>query len=131
MERDTFVHAGRLYNQLINQTQDLSGFGNSVPINPKGLQVIQVGDKELDRYRQAHLPGAIYLDTSAFERAPSWNLIPDGRLEQALLAHGIHSDRPVVLYGRDRLAVSRAALVLLYAGVRDVRVFWGGVADLE
>ncbi len=33
----------------------------------------------------------------------------------------------IVLYGRDRLAVSRAALVLLYAGVREVRVFWGGI----
>ena len=128
MHRETFVYAGWLYNQIANFTSDLAGFGNSVPTNPQGLTVIQVGDKEPDRYRERHLPGAIYLDTNTFEHAPSWNIIPDGQLEQALLAHGIHSDSLIVLYGRDRLAVSRAALVLLYAGVRDVRVFWGGLA---
>jgi molybdopterin synthase sulfurtransferase len=117
MQKETFVYAGGLYNHLMNDTQD-----------PQDLQVVQAGDKELDQYRKGHLPGAIYLDTNSFERAPSWNVILDSQLEQALLAHGIHCDRPVVLYGRDRLAVSRAALVLLYAGVCDVRVLWGGVA---
>ncbi len=112
-----FIYADRLYNRLIRGAQ-----------NPPDLQVIQVGDREPDQYRQAHLPGAIYLDTNAFERAPSWNVIPNDQLEQALMALGIHSEKPIVLYGRDRLAVSRAALVLLYAGVRDVRVFWGGIA---
>jgi len=115
------VYAEWLYNQIIGAASDLSGFQI-----PKGLQVIQVGDKDLDRYRMGHIPGAIYLDTNTIEHAPSWNVIPDDQLEQALLAHGIHHSRPVVLNGRDRLAVARIALVLLYAGVRDVRVFWGG-----
>lgn len=93
----------------------------------KGLQVIQVGDQELDIYRMGHLPSAIYLDTNAFERAPSWNVIPGDQLEQALLAHGVHSEMMIVLHGRDRLAVARTALVLMYAGVRDVHIFWGGI----
>jgi molybdopterin synthase sulfurtransferase len=117
VERATFVYPAWLYNQLIRTAQ-----------NPPDFQVIQVGDGEPDQYRLGHIPGAIYLDTSAFECAPSWNVIPDDQLEQALLAHGIRSEKLVVLYGRDRLAVSRAALVLLYAGVRAVRVLWGGVA---
>jgi 3-mercaptopyruvate sulfurtransferase SseA len=91
------------------------------------LQVFQVGDKGVDEYCLGHIPGAIYLDTNAFERSPSWNVIPDDQLEQALLTHGIHSEKRVVLYARDRLAVSRAALVLLYAGVQDVRILWGGI----
>jgi molybdopterin synthase sulfurtransferase len=110
MELETFVHAGWLYDRLIGRAQ-----------------VIQVGDKDLDRYLIGHIPGSIYLDTDTFERAPSWNVIPDGQIEQVLLVHGIHSEKPLVLYGRNRLAVSRAALVLLYAGVREVRILWGGI----
>ena len=89
--------------------------------------MIQVGDKDLDRYRLGHIPGAIYLDTNALERAPSWNIFPADQLELVLLAHGIHSEMMVVLYGSDPLAVARIGLVLLYAGVRDLRIFGGGL----
>jgi 3-mercaptopyruvate sulfurtransferase SseA len=116
VERETFVYLPWLVDHLVRGAQ-----------KPPDLQLIQVGDGEPDRYRLGHIPGAIYLDTKVFERPPSWNVIPDGQLEQALLAHGVHCEKLVVLYGSDRLAVSRAALVLLYAGVRDVRVLWGGV----
>jgi molybdopterin synthase sulfurtransferase len=117
--RHIFVYAEWLHNQI-----------HDLPINARSrndLRLIQVGDKEREDFRKQHLPGAIYLDTSAIESAPSWNLLPDDRLELALLAHGVHNDRMVVLYGRDRLAVARVALALLYAGVHDVRVFWGGI----
>jgi thiosulfate/3-mercaptopyruvate sulfurtransferase len=113
------VYTGWLYNH-IRKIDRTAG-------RREGLQVIQVGDKELDNYRMGHIPGAIYLDTNTIERAPSWNVIPGDQLEQALLAHGIHSDKIIVLNGRDRLAVARTALVLMYAGVRDVRIFWGGI----
>ena len=105
-----FIYAGWLFDHL------------------NSSQIIQVGDRELDRYGLGHIPQAIYLDTSAFERPPSWNIIPDDQLEPALLEHGIHSEKQVVLYGNDRLAVSRLALALLYAGVRDLSILWGGVA---
>ena len=115
--RHTFVYADWLYDQIYDRPST----------DKDDLLVIQVGDGTHDDFRLGHLPGAIYLDTSAIESAPSWNLLPDAQLEQSLLAHGIHSEKPVVLYGRDRLAVSRVALALLYAGVRDVRVIWGGI----
>jgi 3-mercaptopyruvate sulfurtransferase SseA len=91
-----------------------------------GLQVIQVGDKDLENYRKGHIPGAIYLDTNTIEHAPDWNVIPSDQLEQALRSYGISSAQPVVLYGSDRLAVARIAQVLLFAGVQDVRILWGG-----
>jgi molybdopterin synthase sulfurtransferase len=91
-----------------------------------GLQVFQVGDKDQDNYRRGHIPGAFYLDTNTFEHAPDWNVIPNDQLEQALRSYGISSDQPVVLYGKDRLAVARIAQVFLYVGVQDVHILWGG-----
>jgi molybdopterin synthase sulfurtransferase len=119
VEIEPIVYAGWLYNHLIRLDQ--------TPGRGDGLQVIQVGDKDAEAYRVGHIPGAIYLDTNAFESAPAWNVLPDPQLEQALLVHGIHSEERIVLNGRDRLAVARTALVLMYAGVREVRIFWGGI----
>jgi 3-mercaptopyruvate sulfurtransferase SseA len=118
--RHTFVFVEWLHDQIYALSLTARSWDD--------LLVIQVGDSERDDFRLGHLPQAIYLDTKAIESAPSWILLPDNQLEQVLLAHGVHSEKPVVLYGRDRLIVSRVALAMNYAGVRDVRVFWGGVA---
>ena len=91
------------------------------------LLIVEVGDQQVDGYHAGHIPRAIYLDTNDFERAPSWNVLPAAELEQALLRHGITSDQPTLLYGRDRLAVARTVLVLLYAGVEHVRWLDGGI----
>jgi len=92
-----------------------------------GFLVIEVVTGNTGDYHQGHIPGAVPLDTNSFEGAPDWNIIPDGALEQALLAHGITSNQAIVLYGRDQLAAARMALILIYAGVRDVRVLLGGI----
>jgi thiosulfate/3-mercaptopyruvate sulfurtransferase len=47
-------------------------------------------------------------------------------MTKALTALGIARDTPVVLYAADNMAAARAAVVLRYAGVRDVRVLNGG-----
>jgi len=93
----------------------------------ESLLIIEVGDQGEEKYRAGHIPGAIYLDTNLIERAPSWNVLPASELEGVLLRHGITSDQPTLLYGRDRLAVARTALVLLYAGVQDVIWLDGGI----
>ena len=99
------------------------------PASPKGdsLLIVEAGCQEYEKYRLGHLPGAIYLDTNRFERAPDWNVAPPTELERVLLAHGITSEKPTLLYGRDPLAVARIALVLLYAGVEEVRWLAGGI----
>jgi 3-mercaptopyruvate sulfurtransferase SseA len=94
-----------------------------------------------EEYEESHLPGALYLDTSALEDPADWNRRPVDELRANLLAFGISADTTVILYGRDtiggarekapgsrvgQLAATRAALILHYAGVRDVRVLDGG-----
>jgi 3-mercaptopyruvate sulfurtransferase SseA len=77
-------------------------------------------------FTQGHVPGARYLDTRAFERAPRWTKVPDPELLQTLLDHGVRHDTTVILYGRNPLAAARVAHLMLYAGVTDVRLLDGG-----
>ena len=75
-----------------------------------------------------HIPGAGYIDTNRLEHGPLWNKVPDQTLLQLLLENGIRHDTTVVLYGRNTLAAARAAHLMLYAGVKDVRLLDGGFA---
>ena len=43
-----------------------------------------------------------------------------------LAKHGIRHDTTVILYGRDVYAAARVAQIMLYAGVKDVRILDGG-----
>ena len=94
-----------------------------------------------EEYAESHLPGAVYLDTNWLEDPADWNRRPPADLERALAELGITHDATVVLYGRDtegdanekwpgrragQIAATRAALILRYAGVDDVRVLDGG-----
>jgi molybdopterin synthase sulfurtransferase len=94
-----------------------------------------------EEYAEGHLPGAGYLDTNWLENPVDWNRRTPAELEQALAALGITHDATVVLYGRDtegdanekwpgrragQIAATRAALILRYAGVDDVRLLDGG-----
>jgi 3-mercaptopyruvate sulfurtransferase SseA len=69
-----------------------------------------------------------YLDVNRLEQAPHWNKVADGALLRLLLEHGIGHDSGVILYGRNMLAAARAAHLMLYAGVTDVRLLDGGLA---
>ena len=92
-------------------------------------------------YAHNHLPGARYLDTNVLESEKDWNRRSPEELERALLDLGITSNTTVVLYGRDsrptmkdqhpgrkagQIAATRAAMILMYAGVKDVRLLDGG-----
>jgi thiosulfate/3-mercaptopyruvate sulfurtransferase len=78
------------------------------------------------RYVLDHIPGAAYLDTNTIEAEPLWNALPDDKLKAVLLEHGIRADTAVVLYGRETTAAARAAHIMIYAGVKDVRLLDGG-----
>ena len=95
-----------------------------------------------DDYHAGHISGAIPLDTLFLEEPEHWNRRNPDELERALLSNGITEDTTVVLYGRTgdpsmqdphpgrfagQIAAMRAALLLMYAGVRDVRVLDGGL----
>jgi thiosulfate/3-mercaptopyruvate sulfurtransferase len=94
-----------------------------------------------EEYEENHLPGALYLDTNRLENPDDWNRRTPQELEAALSSLGISHDTTVVLYGRDteghanekwpgrragQIAATRAALILRYAGVDDVRLLDGG-----
>ena len=91
--------------------------------------LIEVGCGQLEQFVTAHIPGAVYLDTCEIELAPLFNKIDDDALLALLLRCGIHHGATVILYGRSTLAAARAAHLMLYAGVADVRLLDGGFAQ--
>jgi len=94
-----------------------------------------------EEYAEAHLPSARYLDTNWLEDPADWNRRSPEALDEALRGLGITATSTVILYGRDtegdanekwpgrragQIAATRAALILRYAGVEDVRLLDGG-----
>jgi 3-mercaptopyruvate sulfurtransferase SseA len=103
--------------------------GGSVTAAPaKQWRLLETGFGAMDAYAQAHIPGARYIDTSEFEKGPLWNKVADRVLVDLLLSHGIRHDTTVILYGRNPLAAARLAHLMLYFGVKDVRLIDGGYA---
>ena len=141
----TIVNAGWV-NALINSTDNASTWPATYP--GKGYKIFEVvaydfSDKTT-RYDAGHIPGAYHLNVCNFDK--SYNLdndsyIPDNasntidgvkldygaKLQAKLEALGITDNTTVVLYEYwDATWASRAAWVLLYAGVKDVRILNGG-----
>jgi thiosulfate/3-mercaptopyruvate sulfurtransferase len=94
-------------------------------------------------YEVGHIPGAVALDTCELEASDTWNRKSPEQLKQALTRMGITADTTVVVYGRfssprnsdphpgsqaGHLGSIRCALLMMYAGVRDVRVLNGSIA---
>ena len=96
----------------------------NAPLQPPLL--LEAGWQTERAYREAHLPGALYIDTSWLEERPCWSRVPDPRLRSVLLSLGVQSTRPVIVYSRNTLAAARVAHLLRYAGVEDVRLLDGG-----
>jgi thiosulfate/3-mercaptopyruvate sulfurtransferase len=94
-----------------------------------------------DAYLSGHIPGAIDMDTNALESPETWNRRSPEELKKALEEHGITADTTVVLYGKfmfpdneddfpgsaaGDIGAIRNAFIMMYAGVKDVRVLNGG-----
>ncbi|MGM0626115.1 MAG: rhodanese-like domain-containing protein [Bacteroidota bacterium] len=95
-----------------------------------------------DDYKAGHIPGSIPLDTNDLESPETWNRRSPEELESALTSHGINKNSTVILYGRfshpdnksdfpgsnaGQLGAMRAAAIMLYAGVKDVKILNGGL----
>jgi len=93
-------------------------------------------------YEEGHIPGAVALDTLELESPETWNRRSPKELEAALLSKGITRDSTVVLYGRfsfpdnddafpgssaGHLGAIRCAAIMMYAGVKDVKILNGGL----
>lgn len=93
-------------------------------------------------YEQGHIPGAVSLDTNSLESPETWNRRPPDEIAASLEELGITRDSTVILYGRfshpdntdpypgssaGHLGAFRCAFIMMYAGVRDVRMLNGGL----
>ena len=86
-----------------------------------------------EEYAEAHIPGALYLDTNTLEDPADWNRRPPEALDAAIRGLGITKDTTVVVYGRDtagdanekwpgrragQIAATRALMILTLRGRR-------------
>ncbi len=112
-----------VYPQWIHDLQQ----GKTVTAAPQGdWKLFEVAWGAPKFYLLNHIPGAGYIDTNEVESEPLWNKVSDEQLKAMLAKHGIRHDTTVVLYGRDVYAAARVAQIMLYAGVKDVRLLDGG-----
>jgi len=117
--------------------------GEPVTEAPEGnLVVVHSHYRNREAYLSGHIPGAIDMDTLALEAPETWNRRPPGELKKALEQHGITSESTVVVYGKfmwpdnddefpgsaaGHIGAIRNALIMMYAGVKDVRILNGGI----
>ena len=130
---DKLVHTEWLRQVLAGERPE------AAPAGPFLLFHVNFGVPE--EYEEGHIPGALYLDTNRLESPDDWNRRSPEELERALCSLGVTRDTTVILYGRDtegdanenwpgrragQIAASRAAMILRYSGVDDVRLLDGG-----
>jgi len=130
---EQLVHPGWLRDLMAGRRPEAAPAGR--------LLLFHVNFGVPEEYAEGHLPGALYLDTNRLEDPVDWNRRAPAELEAALRSLGIAHDTTVILYGRDtegganekwpgrragQIAATRAAAILTYAGVTDVRVLDGG-----
>jgi len=115
--------------------------GKSKLYNNKKFVIVHSHYRNRDAYLSGHIPGAIDMDTLALEAPETWNRRSPEELEKALLQHGITEHTTVILYGKymdpdnddefpgsaaGDIGAIRNAFIMMYAGVKDVRILNGG-----
>ncbi|MDZ7797041.1 MAG: rhodanese-like domain-containing protein [Candidatus Marinimicrobia bacterium] len=105
------------------------------------LRIVHAHYRNRDAYLSGHIPAAIDMDTLALESPETWNRRRPEELKIALEKHGITADTTVILYGKfmqpdnadafpgsaaGHIGAIRCAFIMMYAGVKDVRVLNGG-----
>lgn len=115
----------------------------NLPAEIKGKKtvILHAHYRNREAYLSGHIPGAIDMDTLALESPVTWNRRSPEELKKALEAHGITSDTVVIIYGKfmwpdnddafpgsaaGHIGAIRNNMIMLYAGVKDVRVLNGG-----
>jgi molybdopterin synthase sulfurtransferase len=77
-------------------------------------------------YAEKHISGAVHLNTDDIEESTYWNIRSGDEIKKVMANYGITKDTTVIIYGADSGA-TRAAFVLLWAGVENVKVLDGGL----
>lgn len=139
LERYQHLVSAQWVDRLITQG-DPPGFKNEEFI------IIHAHYRNRNAYLSGHIPGAIDMDTLAVESPETWNRRSPKELKQAFEEHGISKDTTVILYGKfmhpdnndpfpgsaaGDIGAIRIAFIMMYAGVKDVRILNGGFQSWE
>lgn len=135
-------HLKRFQNLVSAEwVRELISGGHPDGDSKKDFVVVHAHYRNRDAYLSGHIPGAIDMDTLALEAPETWNRRSPKELKVALEAHGITADTTVVLYGKfmfpdnadefpgsaaGDIGAIRNAFIMMYAGVKDVRILNGG-----
>jgi len=111
-----------------------------------GYVICHVHYRNPEDYREGHIPGAVSLDTLMLESPETWNRRSPEEIRETLQNLGITKDTTVILYGRfsfpdnddpfpgssaGHLGAIRCAFIMMYAGVKDIRIINGGFRSWE
>ena len=131
------------YKQLVSADWVKEIIDGNVPPEHDGNKTVIVHSHYRNReaYLSGHIPGAIDMDTLSLESAETWNRRSPEEIKRALEQHGITFDTTVIMYGKfmwpdndddfpgsaaGHIGAIRNAMIMMYAGVKDVRVLNGG-----
>ena len=110
-------------------------------------KIVEIGlPKDDEGYDSGHIKGAIFLDPNKINQIPGprelteyenipiskqrefWGFPKDKDIKKVLESAGIDKDTLVILYGSTKAttAANRAALVMDYAGVKNIKIINGG-----
>ncbi|MFO7677384.1 MAG: rhodanese-like domain-containing protein, partial [Thermoplasmatota archaeon] len=135
LKRYKYLVSAEWLNRLI-KTGDPAEYANNKFV------IIHAHYQNRKAYEQGHIPQAIDLDTNLLESSETWNIRSAEELTKTLKCCGITYDTTVILYGRfshpdnrdafpgssaGHLGAMRCALIMMYAGVNDVRILNGGL----
>lgn len=132
------------YEKLVSAEwlNELISKGNAPKYNNNKFVLCHVHYQNRKDYENGHIPEAIELDTNLLESNETWNRRSPQQLKKALEQLGITFDTTVILYGRfsypdnsdpfpgssaGHLGAMRSAFIMMYAGVKDVRILNGGL----
>ena len=136
------------YKHLVSApwVKDLIDGKQPAEYNNNRFVVVHAHYRNREAYLSGHIPNAIDMDTLALETPETWNRRSPEELKIALENHGITTDTTVVLYGKflkpnnedpfpgsaaGHIGAIRLAMIMMYAGVKDVRVLNGGFLSWE
>ncbi len=131
------------YQQLVpaSWVKDLIDGKTPPHLNTKKYVICHAHYRNRDAYLGGHIPQAIDLNTLDLESHDTWDRHSPEKIKETLLKHGITADTTVILYGKflfpknedpfpgsaaGHLGAMRCAFIMMYAGVKDVKVLNGG-----
>ncbi|MGL6201995.1 MAG: sulfurtransferase [Lachnospiraceae bacterium] len=85
-------------------------------------------EEDAPAYGEAHVPGAVHMNTDNIEEEQNWNIRSGEELEQLAKDFGITKDTTVICYSDavTNSADDRVAFAFLWAGVENVKCIDGG-----